>query len=735
MPPTSRTADGVHDVLASACRSFPQDRLVDWVNGMANQYTMRISRLTVDKLGVKLYDKVSAVIAELISNSYDADATEVTIRAPMGQSLATRAGGTKGYRIEVEDNGVGMTPEQTQEFFLVVGAERRKDKRRGPRSPGYGRKVMGRKGVGKLAPFGICKVIEVISSGDKMISRGVGKKTQKGYETSHIIMNFDDIMAQGDLSEDDYSPTLGNLDGTLQSETGTKIILTEFNYRRVPKMELLARQISQRFGISSPDWKITVEDNIKTASASDRTRTIGRFDVETMPNTKIDFRLEEADSHRVTGPDGNPLPDLQPGFDYQNEFYPVRGWIAYSKDPYKDDLMAGIRIYCLGKIAAQTSVFGRGAGFTGEHNVRSYLVGELHADWLDEKEDLIQTDRRDILWSDELGTAFQEWGQRIVKRIGTLARDPSRKTAKDLFFETGNVEKRILNEYPSENVSEIQNRARELAKIFGKAISREEAENPDVVEDLVDLIILFAPHVTLDETMRKAVEEDDTTLSVLSSILHTARISELSSFGRIAKKRVEVIEQLEKTKDREETLESDLQVLIENAPWLINPEWAPVTTNQPLANLKKALEDHYKKKTGKNISLIDFDNPKKRPDFVLIRQNGKAQIVEIKRPGHSLSNDELARIVDYKENMESFLLDPGNAEVANCFDGFHITLVCDEISLSSGMARESYKGLISGELTRINWSTFLARTKNVHEDFLKEMRRQRSLAVERKDDD
>ena len=32
---------------------------------MTNEYTMRISRLTVDKLGVKLYDRVSAVIAEL----------------------------------------------------------------------------------------------------------------------------------------------------------------------------------------------------------------------------------------------------------------------------------------------------------------------------------------------------------------------------------------------------------------------------------------------------------------------------------------------------------------------------------------------------------------------------------------------------------------------------------------------------------------------------------------------
>ena len=42
-------------------------------------YELKISRLTVDKLGVKLDDKASAVVAELIANSYDADATEVDV--------------------------------------------------------------------------------------------------------------------------------------------------------------------------------------------------------------------------------------------------------------------------------------------------------------------------------------------------------------------------------------------------------------------------------------------------------------------------------------------------------------------------------------------------------------------------------------------------------------------------------------------------------------------------------
>lgn len=84
--------------------------------------------MTVDKLGIKLYDKVYAVIAELISNSYDADATEVTVRAPMGQYLAVKDNGitrTKNVSIEVEDNGLGMDPDELQNFYLIVGKERR----------------------------------------------------------------------------------------------------------------------------------------------------------------------------------------------------------------------------------------------------------------------------------------------------------------------------------------------------------------------------------------------------------------------------------------------------------------------------------------------------------------------------------------------------------------------------------------------------------------------------------
>lgn len=149
---------------------------------MSRRYTMRISRLTVDKLGVRLYDKVSAVIAELIANSYDADAREVFVEAPMGEMLATKREGVtedRGLKIVVRDDGTGMTPDQINEFYLKVGAERRNDPKRGDTSKVFKRKVMGRKGVGKLAPFGICSHIEVISAGGDVVE-GVDAEGNQG---------------------------------------------------------------------------------------------------------------------------------------------------------------------------------------------------------------------------------------------------------------------------------------------------------------------------------------------------------------------------------------------------------------------------------------------------------------------------------------------------------------------------------------------------------------------------
>lgn len=377
------------------------------------------------------------------------------------------------------------------------------------------------------------------------------------------------------------------------------------------------------------------------------------------------------------------------------------------------------------KIAARSCIFNQRAGFTGEHDVRSYLVGELAADWLDEDEDLIPTDRRDILWSDELAAAFQAWGQRMVRRIGTLSRDPLRKATSQLFLETGNVEARILAAYPGRDQQGIRERATEVARSLGRTISRSEAVDAGVVSELVDLSITLAPHITLNSMMKEADADAESPLSVLGSFLRTARLAELSSFGRIAEDRLKVVQRLEVLRDATDTDENDLRQLITDAPWLVNPEWAPVIENRSFARLRKEFGKCCRKQTGQALSLSEFRKTRKRPDFVLSSQEGTVRIIEIRKPGHKLSNDGMDRIVTCYDNMEAFLDDPAHARFRRLFSDFHITVVCDKLALT-GARRGAFNGCRDSEkLTHMDWAAFLPKTEQVHQDFLSEAQRQR----------
>lgn len=122
----------------------------------------------------------------------------------------------------------------------------------------------------------------------------------------------------------------------------------------------------------------------------------------------------------------------------------------------------------------------------------------------------------------------------------------------------------------------------------------------------------------------------------------------------------------------------------------------------------------------------DFTDPEKRSDFVLSNQDRVIQIIEIKRPHHKFANEEMVRLNRYNEKMTNFLADEANSELTRLFDGFHITLVCDEEGLTS-VYKTAYNGLVEAKkLTPINWRTFLLRTRRSHEDFLKEVERQKT---------
>ncbi|MEV7090258.1 ATP-binding protein [Streptomyces sp. NPDC093085] len=105
------------------------------------------------ELGELLVGRDSTALVELVKNSYDADATQVTLR---GEGLIRGKG-----QITVTDNGVGMTPEIFQSAFLRIASRYKESGER--RSPVYSRKYTGAKGVGRLSAHKLAEELHVHS--------------------------------------------------------------------------------------------------------------------------------------------------------------------------------------------------------------------------------------------------------------------------------------------------------------------------------------------------------------------------------------------------------------------------------------------------------------------------------------------------------------------------------------------------------------------------------------------
>lgn len=117
---------------------------------MSCKYQMTISLNVLNHLGLSLYSNTPAVLAEVIANAWDADATEVRVDFDLHENSIT-----------VTDNGVGMDNADINGKYLYVGYQKR-DSAKGLKTQS-GRLPMGRKGIGKLSLFSIADQFAIYS--------------------------------------------------------------------------------------------------------------------------------------------------------------------------------------------------------------------------------------------------------------------------------------------------------------------------------------------------------------------------------------------------------------------------------------------------------------------------------------------------------------------------------------------------------------------------------------------
>jgi hypothetical protein len=307
-----------------------------------------------------------------------------------------------------------------------------------------------------------------------------------------------------------------------------------------------------------------------------------------------------------------------------------------------------------------------------------------------------------------------------------------RKKILEQFQENSGIKDRAQKIYPGKENQQMREKSVEIAEMFGKSMRESEVNDPDVVNNVVQLSLMLAPHITLDAKLKEAASNQEGTFKALASILRTAKVAELAAYGQIARDRVRVIGRLEDLMKADKTDEDEFQDLLEEAPWLVHAEWHPVTNNQGFKIVKEEFEKEVVKATGKKSKLTEFEKiskKSKRPDFVLLPVEQSIQLVEIKNKNHKLANDEMDRIQNYFELMAKFLNASGNEAFKAMYPDFKVTLVCDGTRLSGVWQKtfDSYKK--EGSLEHISWKGFLLRTRRANEKFLEEAERQKKLAI------
>ena len=328
-------------------------------------YTMRFDVGTIKHLGLQMYSTLPPVIGELVANGWDANATCVEISIPDNPLDLDDS------EVTISDNGIGMSDEDIRTKYVVTGRDRREDEGSDETPEPFSRKIMGRKGIGKFSSFGIAKEIEI--------------ESVKNGETSRLVMNYDDMLDNADSR----SITFPALPPTGTVVTGTKISLrkfTKFHTRRIP-VSMLRKGLARRFSIIGGQNKFAVVINGSPISPQER-------NLQTLLDTDAD---------------GNPYIWNYSGVEIDgNEEWTVSGWIGAldRTTPNLDGIDRGIALMARGKLVQEPFVF---EAVVGQQYALSYIIGELHVEFVDSVEDTVGTNRNALVWDTEANSALKQW--------------------------------------------------------------------------------------------------------------------------------------------------------------------------------------------------------------------------------------------------------------------------------------------------------------------------------------
>ena len=309
------------------------------------KFTMQFEPMTIEHLGLRLYNSLPPVITELVSNAYDADSARVDITVPTGEL-------DEKSEVVVRDYGHGMDAAAIQNEYLPIGRNRRGDSSANVKSKSGKRLVTGRKGLGKLSCFGIAEVMEIRS-----ISNGNAIALQ---------LNYPEMKAWP--AGKPYEPKIvGNRTGPTSDKDGVEVRMRGLRRRYRISDDLIRKGLAKRLDFIGPQFIVKVNGvGIQPGDRVSRAQCAAgwSWDLADSPHgTSIDQDME------------------------------VSGWIGFLDE--SSSTGRGLDIFAHGKAAELGSYFNFSS--TQAQFARAYLVGHVNADFLDDPTaDLISTARNGI---------------------------------------------------------------------------------------------------------------------------------------------------------------------------------------------------------------------------------------------------------------------------------------------------------------------------------------------------
>lgn len=344
---------------------------------------LKFDPLTIKHLGVRMYSTLPPALAEIISNSYDADANQVTL-------TLTEEGG-KPKEIKVTDDGKGLSLKEINEKFLVIGRNRRADEGDIP-SAKYKRLPTGKKGLGKLALFGLAKKITIL--------------TRQDGKLNEFVLDWDDLNA----AHGTYQPKATQIDQETKEANGTVITLTNLKRESPFDFPGLADSLSRIF-IFDDSFHLLIESPAGDKIAIDNKRKYATLDRQ--------FEWDIAS------------PTLVP--DTSDYYKKLAGQLITSQKPIPPASgLRGIALFSRGKLVNSPEFF---SSSTSSHFYQ-YLTGWINVDFIDLiAEDVISTNRQSIDWEHPEMMKLRTFLSGIVSQINTDWR-VKRKEMKDQDLKT-----------------------------------------------------------------------------------------------------------------------------------------------------------------------------------------------------------------------------------------------------------------------------------------------------------